>query len=324
MPEPHDTNGRDAGGGDTSGGNTDGGDAGGGDAGGGDTADGGTVTWRQLLAETTAVLGDRHHARWMCEVASGCDSAEFPAELDEPATHRMVAHLDAMIARRLGGEPLQYVLGTWQFRHLDLMIDRRVLIPRPETEWVCEAALQIARSMPAPLTAADLGTGSGAIGLSLAAELPIGSARVWIADVSVDALDVARANLAGIGRAAAAVTAVQGSWFGALPLDLRGTLDLVVANPPYIAEDDPAVSDDVRSWEPHLALFSGVDGLRDIREITADAGAWLRPGGWLVIEIGHEQGQAVRELFERARFGDVEIRPDLAGLDRIALGRRLA
>lgn len=282
---------------------------------------GDVVTWRQLLDETAAVLGDRQHARWMCEVASGCDGADLVAELDEPATQRMVAGLDAMIARRLAGEPLQYVLGTWQFRRLDLMVDRRVLIPRPETEWVCEAALQIAREMPAPITAVDLGTGSGAIGLSLAAERPIGSIRVWLADVSADALDVARANLAGIGRAGAAVNVVRGSWFAALPAVERGALDLVVANPPYIAEGDPEVSDDVTAWEPHLALFGGDDGLRDIREIVAGAAEWLRPGGWLVMEIGHEQGVAVTQLLQAASFVEIEVRPDLAGRDRIALAR---
>jgi release factor glutamine methyltransferase len=283
-------------------------------------------TWRQLLAETAAAVGDRNHARWMCEVAGGVDGAEFLAGLDEPATQRMVAHLDVMIARRVAGEPLQYVLGTWQFRRLDLMIDRRVLIPRPETEWVCEAALQIARAeiaqpRPAPLTIVDLGTGSGAIGLSLATELPIGSAQVWLADNSSDALDVARANLAGIGRSGVAVQIVQGSWFAALPESLRGNLDLVVANPPSVAEGDPEVADDVLAWEPHGALFAGVDGLRDIRDVISGAALWLCAGGWLVLEIGAHQGPAVTALLDAAGFADSEIRPDVAGLDRIAIAR---
>lgn len=282
----------------------------------------GTLTWRHLLAETAATLGDRNHARWMCEVACGCDGAEFMAELDEAATQRMVAHLDAMLARRLAGEPLQYVLGTWQFRRIELMVDRRVLIPRPETEWVCDAALTIARTLRAPLTITDLGTGSGAIGLSLAAELTIGTASVWLVDVSTDALDVARANLTGLGRAASTVQIAQGSWFDALPDELRGTLDLVVANPPYIAEGDPQVEGSVSEWEPHLALFAGDDGLRDLRIIVADGSGWLRPGGWLVMEIGADQGAAVRELLQAGGYADIEIRLDLAGNDRIAIGRR--
>jgi release factor glutamine methyltransferase len=286
------------------------------------------VTWRELWAQTTSALGDRHHARWMCEVASGCDGPEFLAELDEPAMHGMVAHLDAMLARRAAGEPLQYVLGRWQFRRLDLMVDQRVLIPRPETEWVCEAAIELARSLRTAedagerLLIADLGTGSGAIGLSLAAELPVDSAQVWLADVSSDAVDVASANLAGIGRNAQSVRIVQGSWFLALPSDLRGRLDLVVANPPYIALDDPDVEAHVAEWEPHLALFGGVDGLRDIRVLVADAAAWLRPGGYLVLEIGADQGAAVIELLNKAGLADAEIRSDLAGRDRIAVARR--
>lgn len=287
------------------------------------TSSDGTVVWRQLWADTTAALGDRTHARWMCEVASGCDGAEFLAELDQPAAQGMVAHLDAMIARRLAGEPLQYVLGRWQFRTLDLMIDRRVLIPRPETEWVCEAALAAARAMSRPsLRIVDLGTGSGAIGLSLAAELGPGRASVWLADISADALDVARANLTGIGRSAASVRVVQGSWFEALPEELRGTIDIVVANPPYIAVGDPSVETDVTTWEPHLALFAGDDGLRDIEVIAAGAVDWLRPGGVVVLEIGSGQGDAVRALLRVSGLAEVEIRQDLTGQDRIAIARR--
>ncbi len=289
--------------------------------------DGPTITWRELLAETAAVLGDRNHARWMCEVASGCDGPEFTAELDAPVAHAMVVHLDAMIARRQAGEPLQYVLGRWQFRRLDLMVDHRVLIPRPETEWVCETALGLVRAMlpnasVQPLQVVDLGTGSGAIGLSLAAELPLGSCTVWLADVSPDAIVVASANVVGVGPGAQAVRVVQGSWFEALPAHLRGALDLVVANPPYIADNDPDVHDDVLCWEPHLALFSGNDGLRDLRVIVAGACEWLRPGGALVLEIGADQGGAVAALLRDAGLSRIVIRPDLTGRDRIAIAHR--
>ena len=281
-----------------------------------------TPTWRQLLAETVRVLGDGNHGRWMCETASGRFGAEFLEELDRPATRRMVAHLDAMIARRAAGEPLQYVLGSWQFRTVDLMVDRRVLIPRPETEWVCDVALQIARALPArPLRIADLGTGSGAIGLALAAELPLDSAELWLTDVSADALDVARANLAGLGRPAASVRLAEGSWFAALPDELRQTLHIVVANPPYIADDDPALDESVREWEPALALFGGHDGQREIRDIIEDAPNWLIDDGWLILEIGATQGSAVTNLLVSAGFRQVEIRKDLAGLDRIAIGQ---
>ena len=196
------------------------------------------------------MLGERPQARWLCETASGAFGEDFTEELDRPATERMVAHLDAMVARYRAGEPLQYVLGHWAFRHLDLMVDRRVLIPRPETELVAAVAIERARALSTPVVVADLGTGSGAIGLSMAAELRITGTTVWLTDASADALAVARANAAGVGRAAANVRLAQGSWFDALPDDLRGRLDVVVANPPYIAEDDPEVGSEVREWEP--------------------------------------------------------------------------
>jgi release factor glutamine methyltransferase len=287
----------------------------------------GTVTWRQLWAETARTIGSRPQARWLCETASGLDGEELLDELDQPATQRMVAHLDVMLARLSAGEPLQYVLGRWAFRTLDLMIDRRVLIPRPETEWVTEIALGIARQMPRPFTAVDLGTGSGAIGLSLAAELPLGrsadvAATVWLTDVSSDALDVARANLVGLGRRGVNVRFAAGSWFDALPSTLCGTLGLVVANPPYIAVDDTAVEESVRQWEPHGALFSGDDGLDAVREISGGAARWLAPGGWMVLEIGTGQGAAVTSMLKADGLVDVEIRADLAGHDRTVLARR--
>ena len=179
-----------------------------------------------------ATVGERPAARWLCEVASGADRIEDV--LDEPATQRMVAHLDAMVARYRTGEPLAYVLGRWSFRHLDLAVDSRVLIPRPETEVVAGVAIDLARQLPPPVTVADLGTGSGAIGLALADELPVDGVTVWLTDESPDALDVARANLAGIGRRGANVRIAEGAWFDALPDGV--VLDVAVANPPYVAD----------------------------------------------------------------------------------------
>ena len=144
-----------------------------------------TVSWRALWLETTALHG-RPQARWLCEEASGAFGDEFDDVLDAAATERSVAHLDAMLERLRDGEPLQYVLGHWAFRRLDLLVDRRVLIPRPETEVVAGAAIDLARSMPRPVRCADLGTGSGAIGLSMLTELPRGSAEVWLTDLSAE------------------------------------------------------------------------------------------------------------------------------------------
>jgi release factor glutamine methyltransferase len=280
-----------------------------------------TVTWRELWIETTRIVGDRARARWLCEVASGSvDGDEFVARLDEAATVRMVSHLDAMTARLRAGEPLQYVLGEWGFRRITLAVDRRVLIPRPETELVAEVALEKASAVGPTRVVADLGTGSGAIGLSLAHELPLDGTTVWITDASLDALDVARANISGLGRAGVNVRVAHGSWVDALPDDL--SFDVIVSNPPYVADDSADLEAIVNDWEPHDALFAGPDGLDDIRRIIADAPTRLRSGGWLVLEIGFDQGGAVAELLSAAGYVDVQVEPDLGGLDRIALGRR--
>ncbi len=290
------------------------------------SANDGTICWRRLWDDTAALTG-RPQARWLCEEASGAFGGEFLEVLAEPVTERSLANLDAMLARLQAGEPLQYVLGHWSFRRLDLLVDSRVLIPRPETELVAELAIASARQAVAefvdrPLPMADLGTGSGAIGLSLALELPRGVAEVWLTDVSLDALDVARANTAGLGMAAALVQFGHGSWFQALPGSIRGRLAVVVSNPPYIAHDDPAVDASVRGWEPGLALFADDHGLAHVHEIAVGAAEWLRPGGRLILEIGTGQGAAVARVLADAGLDEVEVRPDLAGHDRIASARR--
>lgn len=280
----------------------------------------GVVTVRDLIDQTAEVLGARHEARWFVEVATALDGAELDAAMGEAVTVRMVNHLDTMVARYRSGEPLQYVLGRWGFRRLDLAVDRRVLIPRPETELVAGIAIGLASSFRPRRCVADLGTGSGAIGLSVATELPLEGTSVWITDVSDDALAVARANLAGIGRAATNVRVGLGSWFDALPEGER--FDVIVSNPPYVAEGSPLLDRSVIEWEPTDALFAGPDGLDAIRLIVAGAPDRLSEEGWLVLEIGSDQGAAVRDLLTGAGFRDVEIRRDLAGLDRVAIGRR--
>ncbi len=278
------------------------------------------LTVRALWRQTADAVGARHEARWLCEVATALDAGEFDAALDLPVTERMVRHLDEMVARYRGGEPLAYVLGRWSFRHLDLAIDRRVLIPRPETELVAGVAIELAATRAAPRAVADLGTGSGAIGLAVATELPLDGTTVWITDVSDDALDVARANLAGIGRPARNVRVGAGDWCAALPDDVR--FDVIVSNPPYVATGSADLADSVVEWEPADALFAGADGLDAIRILATCAPAHLVPDGWIVLEIGAHQGVEVRALLERDGWTDVEIRPDLAGRDRIAVGRR--
>jgi release factor glutamine methyltransferase len=284
------------------------------------------MQWSELVAETATRLGNQLHGRWMCEIAGGFEAHELMESLADPVTERAVARIDAMVARRLAGEPLQYVLGSWSFRGLDLMVDERVLIPRPETEWVVEQALIESRQLldvgHDVLVCVDLGTGSGAIALSLAAELPAGSVEVWATDASADALDVARANLAGIDtRRSPHVQLAQGSWFDALPVDMVGTINVLVSNPPYVAADE-LLDDDVTKWEPHDALFADDNGLSDVAHIIAAAPRWLAARGVLIIEHGHRQGAPSRELAVNAGLVDVETRCDLAGRDRMLVARR--
>jgi release factor glutamine methyltransferase len=275
--------------------------------------------------ETTDQLGGTpaaaNEARWLCQEAAGLTGVEWATELDNVPTVGAVARLDAMIARRRTGEPLQYVLGRWGFRRLDLMVERRVLIPRPETEDVVGVVLELAAVMERPLLLADLGTGSGAIALALADELPLTGIEIWATDCSLDALDVARANLAGLGRPAVNVRLAAGDWFAALPPERAGQFDVIVSNPPYVGEADP-LADSVRDWEPTGALFAGADGLEAVRILVGGVGRWLRPGGALVAEIGASQGSAAAVLARDHGLVDVEVRPDLAGHDRILVARR--
>jgi len=281
----------------------------------------GPVTWRDLLAEARRVLGSAGDARRIVERASGFDGAQHHLRLDDPVTLRAAAHFEQMVRRRLAGEPLQYVLGAWGFRALDLYVDSRVLIPRPETETVVEVAMAELRRLgrPTPL-AVDLGTGSGNIALSLAREVP--GVEVWGVDRSPEALAVARANLAGLGRAGAAVRLVEGGWFESLPPILRGRVDLVVSNPPYIAQHEvDDLPPEVSRWEPLAALVAGPTGLEHVATIVDQAPRWLSRPGVLVVEIAPHQREDAAALARGAGFDPVDVRPDLSGRARVLVGR---
>jgi release factor glutamine methyltransferase len=267
-------------------------------------------------------LGSPVEARRIVEEAA---SDPWPQLLDEPVSRRAAAYFEQMMARRAGGEPLQYVLGRWGFRRLDLMVDRRVLIPRPETEQVVSVALEeLERSVAAGVfdpVMVDLGTGSGAIALSLAAEGRRGS--VWGTDSSEEALAVARANLAGLsGFAAARVRLVSGSWWSALPASLRRGVSLAVSNPPYVSTDEMAsLPAEVRDWEPALALHGGPGGLDAISVVLGEAPAWLARPGTLVVELAPHQADAVSGLARAAGFESIRVEPDLAGRPRVLVAR---
>lgn len=270
------------------------------------------MTWGELQRELAGELSAQE-ARWIVEEASGYDPADV-ATLAVP--HRGMVAVDRMLGRRKAGEPIQYVLGSWGFRTLDLMVDRRVLIPRPETEVVAGHALAELDRNGGRLVV-DLGTGSGAIGLSVAAERE--HAEVWLTDASPDSLAVARANVAGLGRAGARVTVAEGHWFDALPPDARGTIDVVVSNPPYLAEHE-ALPASVADWEPAGALVAGPEGTEDLAHLIDTAPAWLAPGGALVLELAPWQAEPMADRASTT-FADVRVEPDLAGLDRVLVAR---
>lgn len=222
------------------------------------------------------------------------------------------AHFQALCARRAEGEPLAYLVGHKAFFGLDLQVDARVLIPRPDTETLVEWALALMRHLP-PSTAPrvlDLGTGSGAIALALKHGHP--GAQVEAVDASQDALAVARANAARLGLP---VNFRQGDWF----TGSEGRWDLIVSNPPYVAQADPHLA--ALAHEPLSALAAGPDGLADLRRIAAQAPAHLAPDGWLLLEHGWDQAGAVRALLRAAGFAEVSSRRDLAGIERCSGGR---
>lgn len=275
-----------------------------------------TTTWRTVLNEAVAKVGDVDGRR-LVEQASGYDGAEVVLHLDEIPTQRSLAYFDGMLARRIAGEPLQYVLGRWGFRSLDLMVDPRVLIPRPETEEVAGAAIAEARRLGAS-TVVDLGTGAGGIALSMAVELP--GVEVWATDVSADAIEVARANLAGIGRAATRVQLRVGSWYEALPDDLRGRIDVIAANPPYVP-DTAQLPPDVADWEPDVALYATNKGTDHAAVVIEGAPSWLARPGVLVMEHAAWMGEEMVERALAAGFDEAAFHHDMTERERYIVAR---
>lgn len=299
-----------------------------------------SVGWSELLSQAVARLEQagiataQMDARRVVEELSGVRVSEIHQLRNDLVSHNAMAAFERMLSRRVKGEPLQYVLGRWGFRTLDLMVDQRVLIPRPETEMVAGLAIDAAKAVGGAkgvgaakavdaatqdlVTVADLGTGSGAIALSIAVECS--RVRVFATDLSQDALAVARGNLAGIGNAATAVSLHHGDWFAALPEEVRGRLDVVVANPPYVAHSEqlPAV---VADWEPPSALRAASDGLSELHKIVIEAPRWLAPNGVVVLEMAPTQSSTVCQWW-RALGWSAEVHRDLNGRDRAVVARR--
>lgn len=249
-------------------------------------------------------------ARLLLAHAMGIEPARLSLHLHDPIPEGAAARFAASLAAREARQPVAQIIGHRLFWGRSFHVTRDVLDPRPETETLVAAALAVPFSR-----VLDLGTGSGAILLSLLADCPEASGLGT--DLSAAALDVARSNAAALGLEARAEFALS-DWFSAV----AGCFDLIVSNPPYIAADEmPELAPELRDWEPHAALSPGGDGLAAYRIIVAQASRHLCPGGWLMVEIGATQAPAVMALFVAAGFAQVACLPDMDGRDRVIQGR---
>jgi release factor glutamine methyltransferase len=247
---------------------------------------------------------------------------------DQSLSAEQSAQFAQLLNQRLEGQPIAYILGQREFWGLSLNVNASTLIPRPDTEILVEAALEKLHENRSPKTqqagstqnnpacrVLDLGTGTGAIALALKSERP--DCEIIGIDFNPDAVSLAHENAQSLELA---VTFLQSDWFGAL--QEAEPFGLIVSNPPYIEENDPHLDQGDVRFEPLSALTSGQDGLDDIRMITAQAGAFLQPGGWLIIEHGYNQAAAVQQLFKIQGYAQVETRHDYGGNPRITLGQK--
>jgi release factor glutamine methyltransferase len=275
-----------------------------------------------LTRKAAAVLAERDFesprldAELLLAAVLGMGRLDLYLQHDRPVSPEELERFRAMVRRRLRHEPVQYIVGRAAFRRLELQVDRRVLIPRPETEMLVGAVLEWGAIRGGGNSVLDVGTGSGAIALSLAQE---GSFRHIVAsDVCADALDVARCNAERSGLAER-VEFRHGSLFDVVQPGEQ--FNSIVSNPLYVADAEAAgLMPEVRDWEPARALFAGDRGLAVIASLVAEAPHWLEPGGLLAVEIGATQADAARDCAERAGvYADVRVLPDLAGRPRVLL-----
>jgi release factor glutamine methyltransferase len=268
------------------------------------------MTVAETLAVAVALGVDTREARLLLAQAWGCGEASLVAHPERRPDPAAIACFRDWILRRSRGEPLAYVLGWREFYGLRLCVGPAVLIPRPETELLVERVLD---KLPSSGRMLDLGTGSGAVALAVGAARA--DAVLTAVERSVQALAVALGNAVRLG---VKVEFRLGSWFGPVP---GRRFDVVAANPPYVAEGDPHLSEGDLRCEPIGALASGVDGLDALREISAGAPKHLKPGAWLLLEHGYNQASAVRTLLAQQGFAEISTWPDLAGIARVTGGR---
>lgn len=260
---------------------------------------------------------DRLDARLLLQAITGTEAAALLAYPDAPLSADEMVDYQALVARRASGEPLAYLTGEAGFYGEVLAVSPAVLVPRPETEELVDWALTLLQNQPAPRVA-DLGTGSGAIALALAGQRP--DAQVLAVDMSVDALNVAERNRLRLGRRNVELRCA--SWLEGIPAD--PAFDLIVSNPPYIAGADPHLLGDGLRFEPREALTDNADGLEAYRVLSLSAVPRLKPGGWLLVEHGHDQAAAVAALWAQAGLIAVQSRCDLSGNPRMTVGRKLS
>lgn len=270
------------------------------------------LTLKAALEEASASIG-RVDAQVIFAHLLGVNSAYLAANPMRVLTESEDARADLCVAQRAMGLPVAYLVGKREFYSRDFTVGPDVLIPRPETETLIDAAL---RRLPRPNSILDLGTGSGAIAITLACERP--EIAVAATDTSEAALGIARANAAALG-CASRIEFIRGAWYE----PVRGRrFDLVVSNPPYVAEGDPHLGQGDLRFEPSHALTDGSrDGLDSIRAIVEGASAHLNPGGWLLLEHGYDQAGAVGKVLAAAGFGNLVSVADLAGIARVAGGK---
>jgi len=276
------------------------------------------LDWTVAYFERAGVEAPRRSAEWLLSAATGLSRVEVYAFHERPLTDEERATLRGSVKRRAAGEPLQYVTGEMPFRHLVVHVEPGVFIPRPETEVLVDVALDALAGIEAPVVL-EACTGSGCIACAIATERP--DARVVATEVAPRSAAVARGNVERLG-VADRVTVYECDLFADVPAELRGAVDLVVANPPYIPSGElPGLPAEVLGHEPHLALDGGADGLDVVRRIAEQALGWLAPGGVVAMEIDETCGEAASKGLGEW-YQEVRVMQDLAGRDRVVVGQK--